>query len=225
MHHVLVVEPHLLMRKGIAALVDQLPQHRVVAEVVELESALQETLSWRPSLVVVGWDGQRDDLGEVLTALRSLPQAPCVLVLVPPEQLLAGAREALTAGCEGVAPKNLTRESFERALLDLAHGRAHVDPQISRLMVLSGPDALRRASPVASLTAREQEVFRLIAAGHTNRSAGEVLHISPKTVEKHRALVMQKLRLRHALDLMLLARDLGMVTTDTPHSGPMPLDD
>jgi DNA-binding NarL/FixJ family response regulator len=59
------------------------------------------------------------------------------------------------------------------------------------------------------LTERELMVFRLIGAGYTNRAAADRINLSPKTVEKHRAAVMQKLQLRNALQLRLMAAELG----------------
>jgi DNA-binding NarL/FixJ family response regulator len=208
MHHVLVIEPHLLMRRGLAALIDQLPAHRVVAEVADPAQTLAQTDSWRPTLVVYGWDGRDDGAGGTLRALVQRPQPPRVLVLLPSERLLDGTRMALQAGCDGVVCKDLSRESLERAVLDLSHGRSHVEARLSRLLATA--DAAPRPPALAALTARENEVFRLVAQGHTNRSAAQALGLSAKTVEKHRALVMRKLDLRHAVELLLVARDLGL---------------
>lgn len=210
MQRVLVIESHLLMRRGLSALVDALPRHRVVAEVHDPCEAVAQASSWQPTLVAYGWDGRQTDFGETVAALKGLDGAPRVLVLLPPERLADGAREALQAGADGVVGKDLGREALDRAVLDLAHGLSHVEARISRLLAVSDPAP--REPALTRLSLREGQVFRLIAQGHTNRSAAQALGISPKTVEKHRALFMRKLGLRDAVEVVLLARDLGLPT-------------
>lgn len=210
MQRVLVLEPHLLMRRGLSALVDALPRHRVVAEVPDPCEGVAQASAWQATLVVYGWDGRQADFGATVAALKALPGAPRVLALLPPERLVEGARELLQAGGDGVLGKDVDRAGLERAVLDLAHGLAHVEPRIARLLAVSDPPL--RGPGLSRLSVREGQVFRLIAQGHTNSSAGLALGISGKTVEKHRALFMRKLGLRHAVEVVLLARDLGLPT-------------
>jgi DNA-binding NarL/FixJ family response regulator len=107
------------------------------------------------------------------------------------------------------------------AIQEVIAGRPFLDPQVSRRLLLGHDDVQDRGhDALAILTQRERSVFVRIAEGHTNRSAGEALHISAKTVEKHRALVMQKLKLRSAVDLRLLAVDLGLIERPS-HDSPM----
>jgi DNA-binding NarL/FixJ family response regulator len=77
--------------------------------------------------------------------------------------------------------------------------------------VLHPGKATRDLRPWETLSSRERAVFRLIAEGGTNRSAAAYLNLSAKTVEKHRANLMRKLRLNSAVELALLAVDLGVV--------------
>ena len=112
----------------------------------------------------------------------------------------------------------LFRSELGRAIAEVLAGRTYADPEISRRLLLTpesdGHD--RAEAALRALSPRERAVFRLIAQGHTNRSAGERPNLSHKTVEKHRATAMSKLRLKTAVDLRLLAVELGIVQRDTP---------
>jgi DNA-binding NarL/FixJ family response regulator len=104
-------------------------------------------------------------------------------------------------------------------------GGVYVDAEMSRRLVLL--DHQREVSnaqgPLDGLSERELAVFHLIGRGSTNRAAGESLNISPKTVEKYRASLMRKLRLGSAVDLRMLAVQLGLTTH--PHADRPPLPD
>ena len=92
-------------------------------------------------------------------------------------------------------------------------GRRFIGQDLASLLLegVLHPEKARDTSPWEMLSSRERTIFKLIAEGGTNRSAAAYLNLSAKTVEKHRANLMRKLRLNSAVELALLAVDLGLV--------------
>jgi DNA-binding NarL/FixJ family response regulator len=128
------------------------------------------------------------------------------------ESALSSVREALRGGCSAYLRKNANNmDMFRDAIEKLRMGHIYLDAELARQMVLQDHwrEAATEEGPLKRLTERERAVFKLIGAGYTNRTAAEHIHLSPKTVEKHRAAVMQKLQLRNAFELRLLAQSLG----------------
>ena len=211
-HQVVVADPHWLVRKGLVAVVEDIASCEVVGEASTGEEALAAVQRLGPALVLLSLSISEPGCTEVIRQLRETVGSPRLLVLSQ-HRGEAGARDALRAGCDGFIDKEHGSEALELAIQEVLAGRPFLDPQVSRRLLLGEEEVQADRSPnaLSVLTQRERSVFVRIAEGHTNRSAGEALHISAKTVEKHRALVMQKLKLRSAVDLRLLAVDLGLI--------------
>lgn len=206
--HVLVAEPHWLVRQGLVAVLDKIDGCRVVGEAGTGAQALAAAHQLQPNLVLLSLGITEPGCVDVVTQLRQRGAAPKVLVLSQPDAE-ASARDALRAGCDGFIDMQHGGESLAQAIHEVLAGRPFFDPQLARRLLLGVDESAAGGHDVlAVLTQRERAVFVHIAAGHTNRSAGAALHISEKTVEKHRALVMQKLGLHSAVELRMLAGEL-----------------
>lgn len=217
---VLVAEPHWLVRKGLVAVVEKIAGCRVVGEADTGDQALDGVQQWQPDLLLLSLGIAQPHATEVVLRLRERGATPRVLVLSQ-HRTEAAALDALRAGCDGFIDSERSGAALELAIREVAAGRLFLDPQVSRRLLLGADNTDPRGHDALSvLTQRERTVFAHIAAGHTNRSAGAALHISAKTVEKHRALVMQKLKLRSALDLRMLALDLGLIERPSYDSHP-----
>jgi DNA-binding NarL/FixJ family response regulator len=122
-------------------------------------------------------------------------------------------RAALKVGVDGYVLKDASLEELLMALRSVAHGKKYLSPDVSGSLVESflHPEIPNDKNPGDLLTNRERGVLQLIAEGHTNRGAAEILCVSAKTVEKYRATLMQKLGLRNATELVLAAMALGLV--------------
>jgi DNA-binding NarL/FixJ family response regulator len=120
-------------------------------------------------------------------------------------------RAAFHAGCDGYVRKDRSLPELLDGVYGVAAGQTYIEAGLARALVLDDPRRRVQATTptLQRLTERELTVFRLIGAGYTNRAAAVRINISPKTVEKHRAAVMQKLQLHSALQLRLMAAELG----------------
>lgn len=211
LHRVVVAEPQWLVRKGLVAVIEKFESCIVIGEAATGTGAIAEVQQLRPGLLLLSLGITGPGCIEVVKRLRRWPDTPKLLILSQ-HRAEASARDALRAGCDGFIDGEDSGAALEHAIHEVMAGRPFLDPQVSRRLLLEADAVARHADGVlAALTLRERAVFVHIAAGHTNRSAGAALNISAKTVEKHRALVMHKLKLRSAIDLRMLAVDLGLI--------------
>jgi DNA-binding NarL/FixJ family response regulator len=207
---ILLADSHWLIRAGLRATLQQTGQHDVVGEAQTLPDLLQQVQALQPDLIVL--DSALQGGGGLAAALqlRTLSRAR-VLLRTSDNGDTDAARQALRAGCSGVLHSHASERELLDAVRSVLNGGVYLDAEQAQR--LAQTEALPESGAPAALSAlspRELSVFRLIAEGCTNRSASEQLQLSAKTVEKYRAAVMVKLRLRSAVDLRLLALDLGV---------------
>jgi DNA-binding NarL/FixJ family response regulator len=211
-YRVFVADGHWLIRMGLRATLQQVDDHEVVGEADSVASAVARTIELAPDIALL--DVKLPAEGGIVAARMIKDRRRNQKVLLLSDQgAEASVRDALRAGCDGYVRKDVSNRELLEAIRCVRAGNVYLDPDMTRQMVLS--DHRRElqgdAGPLDRLTPRELMVFRLIGAGYTNRGAGECMTLSPKTVEKYRASLMHKLKLRSAVDLRLLALELGVV--------------
>jgi DNA-binding NarL/FixJ family response regulator len=212
-YRILIAEDHPLLRHGMRALLATQPEYVVVDEACEGREAVLKTLRLQPDLVLMdlslpGTSG----IDATAQIRRRLPQQK-VLALSEYESEIY-ASEALRAGCAGCLKKDCAPEEMMLAVKTVLAGRRFLGQDLASLLldgVLNPNKSGRETNPWDTLSSRERTIFKLIAEGGTNRSAAAYLNLSAKTVEKHRANLMRKLKLNSAVELALLAVDLGLV--------------
>jgi DNA-binding NarL/FixJ family response regulator len=122
---------------------------------------------------------------------------------------------AIRAGALGYVVKDAAADELALALREAAAGRACISPSVSGHLVqaLQRPDAPdSQAAALAALSPRQRQILALIAEGRSTRGIGELLHISPKTVETHRAELMRRLGIHDVAGLTRLALREGLVS-------------
>ncbi|MBI4277581.1 MAG: response regulator transcription factor [Armatimonadetes bacterium] len=210
---VLLAEDHTLVRAGIRALLHNLPEVEVVAEAGDGREALRLTESLRPDLVLM--DVALPEMNGLEAAARITKEFPTVRVVI----LSMYANEeyvwrALRAGVAGYLLKDAATTELELAVTAVMRGETYLSPQISKYLT----EYIRRvdsgSSPLDRLTPRQREVLQLIAEGHSTRDIAKRLHLSVKTVETHRAQLMERLDIRDVAGLVRYAIQMGLVT---PH--------
>jgi DNA-binding NarL/FixJ family response regulator len=127
--------------------------------------------------------------------------------------------QALQAGAAGYVLKNAAVDELETAIRTVARGDKYLTPAISE-QIIAGVTATKgegagSASAAESLTQRQREILQLIAEGRTTREIAEILHISVKTVETHRTLLMDRLNLHDVAGLVRYAIRIGLVTLES----------
>jgi DNA-binding NarL/FixJ family response regulator len=216
----IVAEGHWLLRFGLVAMLRAQPGMEVLGQADNRDDAVRRTLETQPDVLLL-------DLklpGGGLAALEQIKQR-----LRSQKVLMMGevgateeVRAALHAGCDGYVRKDRSQQELLDAVSHVAAGQTYIEAGLARELVLDDPRRKAQAAtaPLQRLTERELTVFRLIGAGYTNRAAADRINLSPKTVEKHRAAVMQKLQLNSALQLRLMAAELGSALKAPPSTVP-----
>jgi DNA-binding NarL/FixJ family response regulator len=213
---VLVADSFRLLRQGICALVNDSGHFSVIADAAEGKEAVRKAELYRPAIAMI--DLALPGLSGLDTILQIRRRCPNTRVLAMSQHCVKEYYvETLKAGAEGFLLKNTCAEEILVALHSLAGGRRYVSADVAASLVSLNelPASSTQTLPpskLQQLTLRERSVFKLIAEGHTNKSAASYLNLSLKTIEKHRSNLMQKLHLRSAVELAYSAVELGVVS-------------
>lgn len=216
MIRVIIAEDHNLVRQGVRALLEQSGEVQVVAEAATGLEAVELTEEHEPDVVVMDLSMPRLDGIQAAERILDL-KLPTQIIILSMHADTTVVHQLLRRGVKGYLLKDVVTEELMLAVRSVSQGKMFLSPTISdtvMTMLLSPPDA--EAECTADLiTPREREVLQLVAEGHTNRSIGETLHISVKTVEKHRANVMAKLEVNDLATLIREAIKQGLILLDT----------
>ncbi len=209
---ILLVDDHAIMRDGIRALLSLYDDIEIVGEASEGKEAIEKAQKLIPDVVVMdiampGMDG--------LEATRRIKKSsPKVKILVLTqhdnrEYLLS----AIKAGSSGYIPKKALGSELVSGIRALFKGDSFLYPSAAATLIR---DYLRQTDedPYDRLTAREREILKLIADGHTSREIAAELFIGLKTVLGHRLKIMQKLDLHNRTELIKYAMRKGLITIE-----------
>jgi DNA-binding NarL/FixJ family response regulator len=204
---VVVADDHHLVRQGICALLDKAVDVEVAGEAADGQQAVDLVSRLAPDVLVMDIAMPRLDGSQAIQHIRALgvPTAVIVLSMYTDQTLV---RRALRDGARGYLPKTVGREELLLAVRAAHRGEIYLSPAVAQpvvdgLLTLQAEDAARSAAE--RLTPREREVLQLVAEGHTNGSVARALQISVKTVEKHRASLMNKLDVHNLAELIRTA--------------------
>lgn len=200
---VLIVDDHTLVRAGISRLLQTFADIDVVAEASTAQQAVDMAILHRPDVVLMDLSlPGRSGLDALTDVLRATPGTRVVMMSMHDDPL--HVRDALDRGATGFVVKDAAPQELELALRAAIAGQVFLSPQISSRMIAP---MLGRDKPVgiAALPPRQREILRQIGRGQSNKEIAAALGISIKTVETHRARMMETLGCRRANDLVLLA--------------------
>jgi len=205
---VVLADDHVPMRRSLRLLLDGEEDVAVVGEADDLASVVGYVQRCRPSVLVLGVGmpgGSCGAGGEAIRRLRA--RAPATqIVLVTMDESPVLAQSALAAGALGFVVKDLADEELAPAIRQAARGEQYVSPRVASRL-----GGLDRALVDDKLSAREVEVLRLIALGHTSVEIAHQLRLSPRTVETHRARIHRKLELTTRAELVRYALGRGLL--------------
>lgn len=212
---VLLADDHTLVRNGIRALLEKIQGVEVVAEAADGRAALELIAAKRPNVALM--DISMPGLNGIATTAdikRRFPQTRVLILSVHS----AGdfVSQALRAGASGYLPKDATPMELEFALRAVVSGETYLSPRVSGALV----DRFVRSagvgqSPLELLTPRQREILQLIAEGHSTKQTALRLNLSVKTIESHRALLMERLGIHDTAGLALFAARAGLIDRDT----------
>jgi DNA-binding NarL/FixJ family response regulator len=220
---VLIADDQALVRAGFRMILGAQPDIDVVAEAADGEAAVRLARRHRPDVVLMdirmpgldGLEATRRLLG-LFAADRSAGGArPPRVVILTTFDLDEYVYAALQAGAAGFLLKDVSPEHLVGAVRTVAVGDALLAPSITRRLVeryarpLAPPDVAPET--LAKLTARETEVFKLLARGMSNAEIAATLVVSEATIKTHVAAILAKLGLRNRAQAVVLAYESGIV--------------
>ncbi len=210
---ILIVDDHPILRDGIRALLGIHDEIEIVGEASEGKEAIQKALEFTPDvilmdLVMPGMNGL-----EATRRIRKRIPTAKVLVLTQYEtkqHILSAIKE----GAVGFVPKKALSSELLTAIRTVYMGDSYLYSSATKALIDSYQEGVE-GEPSDRLTAREREILKLVAEGHTSQKIGDMLHISFRTVEGFRLKTMKKLGLHNRTELIKYAIRNGLVSTDT----------
>ena len=191
------------MRRGLASVIKSEPDLAVCGEATTCRAALDAIRQSQPDLVIVdvGLEGSEDGLDLVKDMKKRHPRIPALVLSMHDEAVYA--ERSLQAGARGYITKQQLGETVLVAIRLLLTGEIYMSDKLRERLALKfvRGQTLETDSPLAVLSDRELQVFRLIGGGRTTRQIAEALNLSFKTIESHREHIKQKLDLESSAEL------------------------
>jgi DNA-binding NarL/FixJ family response regulator len=210
---ILIADDHALMRDGIRALLTTHEDMEVVGEAADGKEAIEKTQQLAPDVVIMDISMPRMDGLEAIRRIRKKQPGVKTLVLTQhdnQEYILS----VVKAGASGFLPKKAVSSDLIAALRALRKGESFLHPQAASILIASYLQRTDSLDPYDTLTAREREILKLVAEGHTSRRIAEMLYLSVKTVTGHRNKLMQKLDLHNRTELVRYAVRRRLISSD-----------
>jgi DNA-binding NarL/FixJ family response regulator len=209
---IVIAEDYTILREGLRALISSNPHLEVVGEAEDGKEAVLCVEKHTPDLALVDLSMPRTDGMDAIREIKSrCPDTKVVALTVhkAEEYVLA----ALEAGANGYVLKDANHHELMMAIQTVLDGNSYLSPAISEKVIEGYLEGKKDVKPVSSwetLTKRERQVLKLIAEGQKNKDIADYLCVSVKTVEKHRANLMEKLDLHSAAALTAFAMERGL---------------
>jgi len=200
---VLIVDDHTLVRAGLCRLLQTFGGVLVTGEASSAEQALELAVQQQPDVVLMDLSLPGRSGLEALSDIRH-KVANARVVMMSMHDDAAHVRDALDRGAVGFVVKDAAPQELEIALRAAHSGQVFLSPQISARM-LAPMLGRERPTGIAALSPRQRQILRQLGNGQTTKEIAAELGISVKTVETHRARMMEALGCRRANDLLLLA--------------------
>jgi len=202
---IVLADDHTIVREALASLLESVPGFEVVAQASSGEELLQVVDFQRPDIVLTDISMPGLDGIEALARLRErFPELPVVVL-----SMLDGVdviKRAVAGGARGYLLKNASRQELEHAVRTVRASGQYFSPAIASILLRKDSDG-----PSQLLTERQIEILRLIATGHSSKEIGFELGLSSKTVDVHRAHIMQRLDIHDIATLTRYALKNGVL--------------
>lgn len=206
---IVLADDQLLVRAGIRALLETLPGCEVVAECADGITAVAEITRSQPDIALL--DIAMPGLSgiEVTCQLGQSEAKPRILILsaIDDPQTID---QAFAAGADGYLHKDFLLDELKQAVAEVIDGRRYLSPKL--LQIMEARPTPGKHGEDHGLTKRQAEILRLVASGRTTKEIARSLGISPKTVEFHRARLMERLGVHEVTALTRFAIQAGLVS-------------
>jgi DNA-binding NarL/FixJ family response regulator len=212
-HRTFIVEDHQLFREGLKSMLSGRGDIEIVGEAENGLDAIEGIRQAQPEMVLLDLSIPKVSGISVMKEIkRALPKTKILaLTIHESDQYIL---EAFDAGVDGYCIKDASLQELMVAIDSVLLGKTYISPGISGQVIdgyLHGRKTLKKESDWDTVTQREREVLKLLAEGYSNKNIADFLHISVKTVEKHRSNLISKLNLHNVAQLTTFAIQKGLI--------------
>ncbi|MCK5113325.1 MAG: response regulator transcription factor [Phycisphaerae bacterium] len=212
---ILLVDDHDILRGGLAAVLNNEPDMEVIAEANEGRSALDMVRQHNPDVIVM--DVTMPHLNGIDATTQICKAAPDMKVLaLSMHGESKFVSRMLEAGAKGYLTKSCTPEELVSAVRTVHKGKVYLSPKIATVVIQDyvAPEKVAPGPSLEKLSSREREVLQLFAEGKTTKQIAMLMHLSPKTIETHRAHIMEKLGIHSIAELTKFSLREGLTSLD-----------
>ena len=213
---IVLADDHTLVRGGIRALLESMPNVEVVAESGDGRDALELIVKHEPEVALL--DIGMPSMNGLEVARQTVKEAPRTkVVILSMHADGAYVKQALQAGVAGYLLKGAAVSELPLALQSVMRGETYLTPKVSQSVVQGflRPEGEEGAAENAGLTRRQREILQLIAEGKSTKEIAQVLDVSVKTVETHRMRLMDRLGIHDVPGLVRYAIRAGIVSSES----------
>ncbi len=217
MIQVLIAEDHQMVRAGLRALLEKAGDVFVLGEASNGQEAIELTEQLNPDVLIMDIMMPRLNGIQAAEQLKSRKNNGTRILLLSMYSDESLVYQALQSGVNGSLLKTSASDELVQAVHEVAAGRRFLSSPISEIVMENAfkPRPTSELDPLANLSPREKEILQLIVEEHTSAEIAQLLTISEKTVEKHRANMMEKLHVRNLAGLVRLAVKYRVVDPDS----------
>ncbi|SRR6266480_599734 len=210
---VLIADDHALVRAGIRALAERIKGVEVVAEAGNGDEAVKLIKELKPDLVLLDISmPETSGFGVLAQQANEFPDVRVIVLTV--HEAEAYAIRALREGAAGFLLKSAASVELEQAIETVTRGETYISPELSKKSLLEYGKASTDRARLGSLSPRQLEILKLIAEGASTKEKARRLNISVKTVESHRAELMERLNIHDVAGLVRFAIKMGLVDVE-----------
>ena len=203
-----LVDDHAVVRAGVRRLLEQEPLFEVIGEAESGEKAYQIFGELKPDVMVM--DLSMPGMGGLESIRRILMRYEKAKILVlPMHEDLSFANQALKLGAKGYLTKNTLADDLVKSIETVTQGDVFLSDEIAKKMAMQSISG--NQDPVHELSAREFEIFRLLAEGLDIDAIASTLNISSKTVSNYQTMIKQKLNINTPIELIRYAIKVGVI--------------
>lgn len=219
---ILIADDHALIVAAMRMMIERIDGVEVVGEAHNGREAVTLSRQLEPQLVIM--DIAMKELNGIEAAIEIKAESPATRILILSSHATEDyVRRAIRAGVDGYLVKGSPPQELEAAIRATASGQGYLSPSISKHVMAGLAQPQQGPSPLESLSARQRQILQMIAEGKSTKEIAFALDVSIKTVETHRAALMDRLGIHDIAGLVLFAARHGLVDLDrgdgTPAGG------